>query len=79
MPLQLVDIDSSKEDDIQVLDSYLSDSLQLKVSDKAVKVVDRLQLGSVSHTFSHIQLTLRVQLLLLEVMFATSPDPVSIS
>lgn len=66
MPLQLVDIDSSKEDDIQVLDSYLSDSLQLKVSDKAVKVVDRLQLGSVSHTFSHIQLTLRVQLLLLE-------------
>ena len=67
MPLQLVDAESSKEDDAQVLDSYLNNSLQLPLSCGDVEVVERTQLGSVSHTFSHIQLTLRVQLLVLEV------------
>ena len=71
MPLQLVDSESSKDEDTRVLDSYLGDSLQLPLSGGSVDVVERTQLGSVSHTFSHIQLTLRVQLLLLEVGCST--------
>jgi len=67
MPLQLVDGDASKEGDTQVLDSYLGKSLQLPLAGGELEVVERKQLGSVSHTFSHIQLTLRVQLLVIQV------------
>lgn len=66
MPLQLVDGDASKEGDTQVLDSYLGKSLQLPLAGGELEVVERKQLGSVSHTFSHIQLTLRVQLLVIQ-------------
>ena len=51
----------------QLMDMYLNDTLRLPISQGHLEVVERKQLGDVTHTFSHIQLTMRVERLLLKV------------
>ena len=68
MPLQLVDSTSSEEDDTEKLDSYLEQILEFPLPGPSGNVLVRKRVGSVSHTFSHIQLTIRVQLLVLKVV-----------
>lgn len=67
MPLQLVENDSSPEEDNRIIDVYLQQILGFLPPNNDVEIIERKRMGNVSHTFSHIQLTLRVQLLVLEV------------
>ena len=66
MPLQLVDGNSSEEGDSEKLDTYLEQVLEFQLPGPSGEIVLRKRVGIVSHTFSHIQLTLRVQLLVLQ-------------
>ena len=67
MPLQIVDSESSEEDDSNKIDAYLEQVLGFQLPGPLGHIVERKRIGSVSHTFSHIQLTLRVQLLIFKV------------
>ena len=69
MPLQLVDGESSEEGDSEKLDAYLEQVLGFPLPGPSGKILVRKQVGTVSHTFSHIQLTLRVELLVIEARF----------
>ena len=70
MPLQLLEDDSSEEGDLNLINAYLEQILELPLPDASVEIVERKRLGTVSHTFSHIQLTLRVQSLVIRVSFS---------
>lgn len=59
--------DSTRSQDILAMDSYLRDSLQVPVAGKGVAVVARDELGVVTHTFSHVFLTLKVERIVLKV------------
>ncbi len=67
MPLQLVESGGSGGEDVTKMDEYLEHILGFPLPGPSCQVVERKLVGSVSHTFSHIQLTLRVQLLVLKV------------
>ena len=62
-----MDATSSQVQVSKLMDRYLHDTLGLPISQGHLEVVERQQLGDVTHTFSHIQLTLRVERLLLKV------------
>lgn len=75
MPLKLVGADSLEEDDPGVMNAYLEAVLGHPLPCESTEIVERKRVGMVSHTFSHIQLTLRVHLLTLKASHSRALSP----
>ena len=65
MPLQLVESNCSKEQREEVMTLYLNKVLDLHLADK--KILNRRYLGQIVHVFSHIRLTVQVEIMSLLV------------
>ena len=72
MPLQLVSRDDTNEANQRTMTGYLEESLGLDL--KQSKIVSRKFLGSIVHVFSHIRLTLNVEMLCLTVSHLPSNE-----
>lgn len=69
MPLQLLSAESREGEDLSGMDRYLTEILDTQLPNDHLAVIERRYLGKVSHTFSHIQLTIHVQIMVLKVCF----------
>lgn len=61
-PLQHVDASASTKEIQSILDSYLTETIQLPyLSSEAIRVMERNQLGEAVHVFSHIRMTMVIE------------------
>lgn len=61
-PLQHVDASASTKEIQSVLDSYLTETIQLPyLSSETIRVMERNQLGEAVHVFSHIRMTMVIE------------------
>lgn len=74
-PAKLTDPETNEAERRDMLDGYLEEDLGVPLSEGGLEIVDRRHLGEVTHTFSHIRLTLGVERLLLKVQSALVEAP----
>eukprot|EP00210_Caulerpa_lentillifera_P004175 g3981.t1 len=68
LPSPILD-NSNQEHRLEAITTFLSESCGIDLNNKAMyRIIDRKQVGEVVHIFSHIHMTLRVELLVIEVL-----------